>query len=141
MRKGERFQVIFGDGRLQEAKDSGLKTVPAIIRNCDEKEALLIHLTENFVRENFSPLEEAKAFELLKKEQGWTVRQIAEFLGQRRKKSFVAGRMKLNKLPGEVKDHIKSGRLTVSHIELLQRSVPRSHFRKRLSMLRRKDSQ
>lgn len=122
--KDGRFQVIFGDGRLQEAKSSGLKTIPAIIRNCSEKEALLIHLTENFARENFSPLEEAKAYELLKKELGWTVRQIAGFLGQSRKKSVIAERMKLNKLPSEVKAHIKSGRLTISHIELLQRSVP-----------------
>jgi ParB family chromosome partitioning protein len=122
--KDGRFQVIFGDGRLQEAKLSGLKTVPAIVRNCGEKDALLIHLTENLARENFSPLEEGKAYELLKKELGWTVRQIAGFLGQRRKKSVIAERMKLNKLPSEVKDHIKTGRLTISHIELLQRSVP-----------------
>lgn len=124
--KGKRFQVIFGDGRLQEAKSSRLKTIPAIIRNCSEKEALLIHLTENLARENFSPLEEAKAYGLLKKELGWGARRIAEFLGQRRKKSVIAERMKLNKLPGEVKAHIKSGRLTISHIELLQRSVPQN---------------
>ena len=53
--KDGRFQVVFGDGRLQEAKLSGFKTVPAIIRSCSQKEALLIHLTENLARENFSP--------------------------------------------------------------------------------------
>lgn len=48
--KAGRYQVVFGDGQLKEAKALGLKTIPSILRNCNDQEALLIHLTENLAR-------------------------------------------------------------------------------------------
>jgi ParB family chromosome partitioning protein len=123
-RKSDGYEVIFGDGRLAAAKAEGRKTIPCFVRECNDNDALLLHLTENLARENLTPLEEAKAYELLQNRFKWSIRDIAEFLGHRKEKSVIATRIKLTKLPDDVKEAVKSGKLTVSHVELIQKKVP-----------------
>ena len=123
-KKNNRYEVVFGDGRLIAAKAEGRKTIPCFIRDCDDNEALLLHLTENLARENLTPLEEGKAFELLQEKFGWSVREISEFLGHHKEKSVIASRIKMNKLPDDIKEDLKSHKLTVSQVELIQQIVP-----------------
>lgn len=80
--KGARFQLIFGNHRLEVAKNLGLKTIPAIIRNMDDDEAGLTSIIENSQRNaHLDPVAEGEFFSDLEKK-GWTVLQIAKKLGK-----------------------------------------------------------
>jgi ParB family chromosome partitioning protein len=124
-RKGEKFEIIFGNGRYENAVRAKHKEILAIIVDCDEKEALLRHISENMVRQNYNPLEESRAFELLKRDIGWSAREIALFLGHTKQKSVIADRMALSKMPETVKELVKSEKLTVQHATLLRSKVPK----------------
>src|SRR3989304_1752843 len=72
-----KYEVVFGDGRLETAIKLKAKTIPAIIRECDNQEALLLNVDENSARDNFTFPEKSKAYWLLNKERKMSYRDIA----------------------------------------------------------------
>lgn len=71
-------EVIFGDGRLEWAKKLKDKTIPVVIKNCDDNTALLRHIDENSARDNFTFPEKAKAYFLLKTQRHMIAEDIAQ---------------------------------------------------------------
>ncbi len=64
------YELIAGERRWRAAREAGLETVPAVVREADDRDTLLLGLVENVAREDLSPVEEARAYALLLDEFG-----------------------------------------------------------------------
>jgi len=116
-KRGERYSIIAGERRYRAARKAGLKTVPAIMKDIDEKEILELSIIENIQREDLDAIEEANAIAMLMKEYSLTQEQAAERLGKSR--SAVANTLRLIKLPAAVRDMVASGELSAGHARCL----------------------
>lgn len=112
-----RYELIAGERRWRAAREAGLKTIPAIVRDASDQEALEIALIENLQREDLNPIEEARAYEQLTKHFKLTQEQIAEKVG--RSRAAVANAMRLLALPEEVQSWIADNRLSVGHAKAI----------------------
>lgn len=113
-----RYLLIAGERRWRAAREAGLPTVPAVIRErLDERGELELALVENLQRRDLTPLEEARAYENLRVAFGLSQAQIAERVGFDR--SSVANALRLLKLPAEIQELIEEGRLSASHARTL----------------------
>jgi ParB family chromosome partitioning protein len=107
------YELIAGERRWRAAKEGGLTTVPAVIRDADDRDTLLLGLVENVARENLSPIEEARAYAVLTDEFQLALGEIAERVG--RSKPSVSNRMRLLELPGDVLAMVERGELSEGH--------------------------
>src|SRR5437764_8529333 len=72
------YELIAGERRLRAAREAGLNTVPAVVRDADDRDTLLLGLVENVARENLSPVEEARAYAMLLDEFALGLGDVAE---------------------------------------------------------------
>jgi ParB family chromosome partitioning protein len=75
------FQLVFGERRLQAARQAGLTVVPCDVRNHTDAELIEIGLAENIQRRDLYPLEEAEAFQAMIDQRGYSERSLAERIG------------------------------------------------------------
>ena len=111
------FQIVAGERRWRAAQKAGLTRVPAVVRETREHQSLELALVENLQRENLNPVDEAQAYDRLSSEFHLTQDQIAERVGKSR--VSVANMLRLLKLPGEVLEWLREGRLSVGHAKAL----------------------
>lgn len=114
---GGMYELIAGERRWRAAASSGLKTIPAIVRQMDDLGALEVALVENLQREDLNPVERARAYHRLLADFGLTQDDIARRVG--RSQSSVANTLRLLGLPGEVLASLESGRITEGHARAL----------------------
>lgn len=107
------YEIVAGERRWRAAKDAGLDTVPAIVKDFNDNEMMEIALLENLQREDLSIIEEAYAYKNLISELGITQEDLANKLGKSR--SHITNTMRLLSLPDEVIAHISSGALSMGH--------------------------
>ncbi len=112
-KNGERYQLIAGERRWRAALLAELKRVPAIVRDIPEEQALEITLVENIQREDLSPIEQAKAFERMTDEFGFTQEQLAKRTGKDR--STVTNTLRLLNLDKSIQEMIDRGKLSAGH--------------------------
>lgn len=112
-----KYLLVAGERRWRAACQAQLDTIPAIVRDLNEKEALTIALVENIQRENLNPIEEARAYRRLLKQQDWNQQQLATAVAKSR--SAIANRMRLLDLPVVVKKSIEEGSLSAGHARAL----------------------
>jgi ParB family chromosome partitioning protein len=112
-RVGEGYELIAGERRWRAAKAAGLATLPAVVRQSDDRESLLLALVENVAREDLSAVEEARAYAVLQDEFGLSLGELAERLG--RSKPAVSNRLRLLELPDDVLALVERGTLTEGH--------------------------
>lgn len=110
---GGGYQLIAGERRMRACQMLGKSSVPVVVRQADDRQALLLALLENLQREDLNPMEEAKAFHRLASEFNLTQGEIAGGVGKDR--STVANSLRLLKLPDEVQDDLNHGRLSAGH--------------------------
>ena len=115
--KGEKYEIIAGERRWRAAKMAGLKTVPAIIKDLNDQETLEIALIENLQREDLSAVEEAEAFDKLVREHEYTQEALAKIIGKSR--SYIANTLRLLTLPAEIKNLVKTNKLSAGHARAL----------------------
>jgi ParB family chromosome partitioning protein len=106
----QRYELIAGERRLRAAKAAGLDVVPVVVREVDDHVALEMSLVENLVREDLSPVEEARAFVRLSREFNLSHEEIAARIGKSR--PYVTNTMRLLELPIPVVEMIGRGDLT-----------------------------
>lgn len=111
------YHIIAGERRWRASTAAGLKTIPAIIKDFSDKQALEIALIENIQRENLTAIEEAEGYTRLLKEFDYTQEQLGQAVGKSR--SHVANMMRLLSLPDEVKSMINEGVLSMGHARTL----------------------
>ncbi len=107
------YELVAGERRLRAAKMAGLKQVPVIVREITDRQHLVFSIVENVQRENLNPLEEADGYHALVSDFGFSQEQVAESVGKSR--SAIANFLRLRKLPADIKDSIREGRLSMGH--------------------------
>lgn len=126
----DRYELIAGERRWRAARRAGLPSVPAVVREADDRHSLEQALVENLHREDLNALEEAAAFQQLIDEFGMTQEQVAQRVGKSR--SAVANTLRLFQLPGTVQRMVASAELSAGHARALLGSPDRS-FQERLA--------
>jgi ParB family transcriptional regulator, chromosome partitioning protein len=112
-----RFQLIAGERRWRASIKAGKKTVPALLRQVSDEQAMEITIVENLQREDLNPMEQARAFERLSREFHMTQEQIAARTGKDR--ATVTNFMRLLKLPASVQRLVERGSLSFGHARAL----------------------
>ncbi|MGZ4399802.1 MAG: ParB/RepB/Spo0J family partition protein [Gaiellaceae bacterium] len=124
------YELIAGERRLRAAREAGVATLPALVRQVDDRESLLLSLVENVAREQLSPLEEARAYAVLLDEFGLSLAEVAEQVG--RSKPGVSNRLRLLELPDEVLWMLARNELSEGHARAVL-ALPDHDQRKRLA--------
>jgi ParB family chromosome partitioning protein len=112
-----RYQLVAGERRWLASKSAGRTTIPAIVREIQDAQAMEITIIENLQREDLNPLEQARAFERLSRDFGMTQEQIAQRTGKDR--ASIANFIRLLKLPKDVQEHLETGALSFGHGKVL----------------------
>jgi ParB family chromosome partitioning protein len=115
--RGGFYELIAGERRWRAAQLVSLAEVPVIVREADDRTVLELALIENLQRENLNPLEEALGYAQLAEQFALTQEQIAVKVG--RSRAAVANATRLLKLPGTVREFLRTGRLSVGHAKVL----------------------
>lgn len=101
-----KFQIVAGERRFQAARQAGLEELPVVVRELSDAESLELALVENVMREDISPLEEARTLKRLIEAFGYSYAQLGERLGKN--KAYVDHRVRLLKMPEEIQDALAS---------------------------------
>jgi ParB family chromosome partitioning protein len=112
-----RFQLIAGERRWKASKLAGKETIPAILRQVSDEQAMEITIVENLQRADLNPMEQARAFERLSREFHMTQEQMAVRTGKDR--TTVANFLRLLRLPSSVQGRVESGELSFGHARAL----------------------
>ena len=128
-RKGDGiYELISGERRWRAAKEAGLETIQAVIRNCGDDEAVVLALVENLQRADLNPIEVARAYHRMMNEFGLTQDIIARRVGCDR--SSIANVARLINLPSEIQQLIESNQLSMGHAKvILSLPGPREQLR------------
>jgi ParB family transcriptional regulator, chromosome partitioning protein len=126
------FEIVAGQRRFRAAQLAGLVSVPAIIREFNDQEAIAISLIENIQREELSPADEARALRRLTEEFALTHEQVAHAIG--RSRATVTNLLRLLDLPAEVTTMMDARTISMGHARALL-SVEDDEERVRLAQL------
>jgi ParB family chromosome partitioning protein len=124
------YELIAGERRWRAAKEAGLATVPAVVREADDRETLVLSLVENVAREQLSPVEEARAYAMLMDDFGLSLGDVADRVG--RAKPTVSNRVRLLELPEDVLGMVERKQLSEGHARAVL-SVPDHEERRKLA--------
>ena len=111
------YEVIAGERRLRASKMAKLNTIPCLIDQKQDQDALISALIENLQREDLNPVEEARGLDRLKREFGLTQDEVAISTGKAR--STIANSLRLLSLPVKVLDMLSAGQIEKGHAKLL----------------------
>ena len=114
---GGRFQLIAGERRWRASQLAGKATIPAILRQVSDEQAMEITIVENLQRADLNPMEQARAFERLAREFHMTQEQMATRTGKDR--ATVANFLRLLRLPATVQSRVEAGELSFGHARTL----------------------
>jgi len=112
-----KYQIVAGERRFRACKIAGLREVPVIIKDLNDKEILEIALIENVQRQELTAIEEAEGFQQLVQGYGYSHNELAVAVGKSR--SHVANLLRLNQLPDSIKMMINDGQLSMGHARCL----------------------
>ena len=116
-RRGEQYELIAGERRWRAARLAGISRVPVVIKEVPDENLLEIALIENIQRENLNPIEEAQAYKKLIETVGLTQESLASRVG--RDRSYITNYLRLLRLPDDVQQLVKEGRLSTGHARTL----------------------
>ena len=111
------YQIIAGERRWRAAKLAGLKELPVVIIEADDRKAMELAMIENLQREDLNPMEEAEGYRALVEQYGLTQEQAAASVGKSR--SAVANAMRLLRLSPAVRTLVEENRLSAGHARAL----------------------
>jgi ParB family chromosome partitioning protein len=124
------YEIVAGERRWRAAREAGRTTVPAVVREADDRDTLLLGLVEKVAREQLTPVEEARAYAVLLDEFQLSLGEVAERVG--RSKPSVSNRVRLLELPDDVLGMVERGQLTEGHARAVL-AVPDHDGRRRLA--------
>jgi len=116
-RRGDGFELIAGERRWRAARLAGITRVPVIVKEVPDESLLEIALIENIQRENLNPIEEALAYKKLIETVGLTQESLASRVG--RDRSYITNYLRLLRLPDDLQQLVKEGRLSTGHARTL----------------------
>lgn len=113
-----RYEIVAGERRWRAAQEAGLHSIPATVREMDDRTAVELAVLENVQREALTPLEEADGFAAMRNH-GWTASQIAERIGKSR--GYVANRIAIADAGDAVRAAIEAGDIGPAAASVLAR--------------------
>ena len=131
-----KFEVIAGERRLRASKQAGIKTIPCLVDQKKDQDALESALIENLQREDLNAVEEARGYDRLKREFGLTQDEVATSTGKAR--STIANSLRLLSLPAKVLDLLSSGQIEKGHAKLLASLEPKKAEEAALNIIKNK---
>ena len=117
------FEVIAGERRLRASKQAGLTSIPCLVDQKQDQDALISALIENLQREDLNPVEEARGLDRLKREFGLTQDEVAQSTGKAR--STIANSLRILSLPNSILDMLSNGIIEKGHAKLLASMEPK----------------
>lgn len=123
---GDKFEIIAGERRFRASQLAGKETIPALVRDIDDKEAAKIALLENLQRKDLTPIEEAKTYQTILKLDNITQEELAQNLGK--SQSAVANKLRLLNLDEEVQTALLNSQISERHARSL---LPIPHEKQR----------
>ncbi len=127
-RRGDNYELIAGERRFRASNILGLKEIPVIVRDVSDQDSLELALIENIQREGLNPIEEAHAYQHLIDKFKVTQEKISEVLGKAR--ATITNTLRLLKLPHEIQEEMKNGRISFAHGRALLEIEDANHQRK-----------
>ncbi|WP_243292734.1 ParB/RepB/Spo0J family partition protein [Bacillus sp. FJAT-47783] len=107
------YEIVVGERRFRAAKEAGLDSVPAVVRDLNDQQMMELALLENLQREDLTPIEEAKAYQSLIEHLHITQEELAKRLGKSR--PHIANHLRLLALPPYVQQLISEHKLSMGH--------------------------
>ena len=117
-----KFEVIAGERRMRASLQAGLETIPCLVEQKEDQDALESALIENLQREDLNAVEEARGYDRLKREFGLTQDEVATSTGKAR--SSIANSIRILSLPQNVLDMLSAGKIEKGHAKLLASMEP-----------------
>ena len=117
-----RYTIVAGERRVKAAQMAEKVTVPAVVRNMSNQQAMEMTIVENLQREDLGIMDQARAYMRLSQEFGLTQDDVASRTGKDR--STVANYLRLLKLPEEVQKLLDEGDLSFGHAKVLMTMPP-----------------
>lgn len=114
---GDKYEIIAGERRFRASQLAGKPTIPALVRDIDDKEAAKIALLENLQRSNLTPIEEAKTYQTILKLDNITQEELAQNLGK--SQSTIANKLRLLTLDEEVQTALLNSQISERHARSL----------------------
>jgi ParB family transcriptional regulator, chromosome partitioning protein len=124
------YELIAGERRWRAAREAGVETLPALVREAADRDALVLGLVENVAREELTPVEEARAYAVLMDEFELALGEVADRVG--RSKPAISNRMRLLELSDDILAMLERGELTEGHARAVL-AVPDGDERRRLA--------
>jgi ParB family transcriptional regulator, chromosome partitioning protein len=122
--KKDQYEIIAGERRWRASQIAGLKEVPVVLREVDDRAVIAMALIENIQREDLNPLEEAQALSRLIDEFSLTHQQAAEAVG--RSRAAVSNLLRLLELPDEIRKLVEAKQLEMGHARALLTLAPQA---------------
>ena len=110
---GSGYELVAGERRWRASRLAGLRKVPCIIRNFDDRQNAIVAIIENMQREDLNPIEEALGLRSMTEKYGFTQEQVSESLG--RSRTYITNSIRLLKLPEEIQEFVSSGQMSAAH--------------------------
>ena len=114
---GNKYELIAGERRSKASALAGLTTIPAIIKNMDDKESAKVSLLENLQRKNLSAIEEARTYKRILELDNMTQEDLAKTMGK--SQPMVANKLRLLALPEEIQDALIKNQISERHARSL----------------------
>ena len=114
---GGRYQLVMGERRWRASKLAGKTTIPVLVTQVNDEQAMEMTIIENLQREDLNPMEQAKAFEQLSRVFKMTQEQMAVRTGKDR--ASIGNYVRLLKLPLPIQTYLETGKLSVGHAKAL----------------------
>ncbi|MDA8856408.1 ParB/RepB/Spo0J family partition protein [Gammaproteobacteria bacterium] len=118
-----KYEVIAGERRMRASIQAGLETIPCLVDQKEDQDALESALIENLQREDLNAVEEARGYDRLKREFGLTQDEVATSTGKAR--STIANSLRILSLPQKVLDLLSAGKIEKGHAKLLASMEPK----------------
>ena len=114
---GGKYEIIAGERRYRACRELGMENIPAIEISAGDARGYELSVLENIQREDLNPIEEAESYLMLMEVYGYTQEKLSEKLGKNR--SSLSNKIRILKLPGNVKELVKSRELSYGHARTL----------------------
>ena len=111
------YEIIAGERRWRAAQAAGLSEVPIVVQEANDREALELAIVENVQRADLNAIEEARGYEKLGAEFGYSQSEIARIIGKSR--VHVANTLRLLNLPEAVGRLVQDGSISAGHARAL----------------------
>jgi ParB family chromosome partitioning protein len=108
-----RYELVAGERRFRAMRNLGRMTIPAIVREVDDRQLLELALVENVMRSDLNEIEVAEGLRELQSRHDYTAAQLAEVIG--RSRPAVSNTLRLLELPATVRELVRSGQLSAGH--------------------------